>query len=142
MPLDSWALHLRQTEHRLKILLFFNWTRKSTLFPQPGTVASADRVRFLIILQTPTKNVQELAKEEGEESEAKLREAIEISRGAVLAIVASWRDPWRRLPRSTDIILWIRVRSRAVSAGGNQFGRSRLLFLITTCAKHTALEVA
>ena len=90
MPPESWALQLRQREWRLKILLFFNRTRKSTLFPQPGTVASADRVRFLIILQTPTKNVQELAKEEGEESEAKLREAIEISRGAVLAIVASW----------------------------------------------------
>ena len=142
MPSDSWALHLRQTEQRLKILLFFNWTRKSTLLPRPGTVASADHARFLIILQTPAKNVQELAKEEREKSEAKLREAIEILGGAVPAIVGSWRDPWRQLPRSTDIILWIRVHSRAVSAGGNQFGRSRLLFLITTCAKHTGLEAA
>ena len=142
MPLDSWALHLRQTEQRLKILLFFNWTRKSTLLPRPRTVASADRARFLIILQTPAKNVQELAKEEGEESEAKLREAIEISGGAVPAIVGSWRDPWRRLPRTTDIILWTRIRFRTVSAGGNQFGHSRLLFLITTCAKHTGLEAA
>ena len=32
-------------------------------------------------LQTLIKNVQELAKEEGEESEAKLREAIEILEG-------------------------------------------------------------
>ena len=32
-------------------------------------------------LQTLIKNVQELAKEEGEESEAKLREAIEILGG-------------------------------------------------------------
>ena len=32
-------------------------------------------------LQTPTENVQELAKEEGEESEAKLKEAIEILEG-------------------------------------------------------------
>ena len=32
----------------------------------------------------PTKNVQELAKEEGEESEVKLREAIKISEGARL----------------------------------------------------------
>ena len=47
------------------------------LFRSPGTVASTDRVRSLIILQTPTKNVQELAKEEGEESETKLRGAIE-----------------------------------------------------------------
>ena len=39
--------------------------------------------------------MQELAKEEGEESEAKLREAIEISEGAVSAIAGSWRDPWR-----------------------------------------------
>ena len=39
-----------------------------------------------------TKNVQELAKEEGEESEAKLRGAIEISDGAVSAIADSWRD--------------------------------------------------
>ena len=41
-------------------------------------------------LQTPTENVQELAKEEGEESEAKLRGAIEILEGAVSAIVGSW----------------------------------------------------
>ena len=95
MSPDLWVLHLRQTKQRLKILLFFNWTRKSTLLPQPGTVASVNRARFLIILQTPAKNVQELAREEGEESEAKLREAIEISGEAVLAIVGSWRDPWR-----------------------------------------------
>ena len=44
-------------------------------------------------LQTPTENVQELAKEEGEESEAKLRGVIEISKGAVSAIAGSWRDP-------------------------------------------------
>ena len=92
---ESWALQLRQREWRLKILLFFNRTRKSTLLLRLGTVASADRVRFLIILQTPIKNVQELAKEEGEESEAKLRGVIEISEGAVFAIVGSWRDPWR-----------------------------------------------
>ena len=92
---ESWALQLRQGEQRLRILLFFNRTRKSTFLLQPGTVASADRARFLIILQTPIKNVQELAKEEGEESEAKLMGAIEISEGAVSAIVGSWRDPWR-----------------------------------------------
>ena len=77
MPHESWALQLRQGKRRLKILLFFNRTRKSILFLRPGTVASADRARSLIILQTPTKNVQELAKEEGEENEAKLRGAIE-----------------------------------------------------------------
>ena len=44
--------------------------------------------------QTITKNVQELAKEEGEESEAKLREEIEILEGAISAIVGSWRDFW------------------------------------------------
>ena len=93
MPHGSWALQLRQRERRLKILLFFNWTRKSTLLLRLGTVASADRVMFLIILQTPIKNVQELAKEKGEESEAKLRGAIEISEGDVFAIVSSWRDP-------------------------------------------------
>ena len=95
MPPESWALQLRQRERRLRILLFFNWTRKSTLLLRPGTVASVDRAKFLIILQTPIKNVQELAKEEGEESEAKLRGVIEISEGAVFAIVGSWRDPWR-----------------------------------------------
>ena len=46
-------------------------------------------------LQTLTKNVQELAKEEGEESEAKLRGAIEILEGAISAIAGSWRDFWR-----------------------------------------------
>ena len=95
MSPESWALQLRQREQRLKILLFSNRTRKSTLLLRPGTVANANRARFLTILRTPIKNVQELAKEEGEESEAKLREAIEISEGAISAIVGSWRDPWR-----------------------------------------------
>ena len=95
MPPESWALQLRQREQRLKILLFFNRTRKSTLLLRPRAIASADRARFLIILQTPIKNVQELAKEEGEESEAKLRGAIKISEGAIPAIVGNWRDPWR-----------------------------------------------
>ena len=95
MPLESWALRLRQRERRLRILLFFNRTRKSILLLQPGTIASADRARFLIILKTSIKNVQELAKEEGEENEAKLRGAIEISEGVVSAIVGSWRDSWR-----------------------------------------------
>ena len=43
----------------------------------------------------PIKNMQELAKEEGKESEAKLRGAIEILEGAFSAIADSWRDPWR-----------------------------------------------
>ena len=66
--------------------MFFNQTRKSTLLLRPGTVASVDRARFLIILQMPIKSVQELAKEEGEENEAKLKGAIEISEGTILAI--------------------------------------------------------
>ena len=89
MPPESWALQLRQTEQRLKVLLFFNWTRKSTLLLRPGTVASTNHARFLIILQTPAKNVQDLAKKEGEESEAKLREVIEISEEAIPAVVGS-----------------------------------------------------
>ena len=93
MPPESWALQLKQRKRRLKILLFFNRTRKSTLLLRLGTVASADCVKSLIILQTLTKNVQELAKEEGEESEAKLRRAIKISEGAVSAIAGNWRDP-------------------------------------------------
>ena len=71
---------------RLKILLICNRTRKSSLLLRPRTVASADHSMFLIILQTLIKNVQELAKEEGEESEAKLRGAIKISEGAISAI--------------------------------------------------------
>ena len=89
MPPESCALQLKQREQRLKILLFFNRTRKSTLLLRLGTVASADCARFLIILQTPIKNVQELAKEEGEKSKVKLREAIEISEGAIPAIVGN-----------------------------------------------------
>ena len=77
---------------RLKILLLFNQKRKNTLLLRPGTVASADRVRFLIILQTPIKNVQELAKEEGEESEAKLRAAIVTLEGAIPAVAGKRRD--------------------------------------------------
>ena len=90
MPPESWALQLRQKEQRLRILLFFNWTRKSTLLLRPRIVASADHARFLIILQTSIKNVQELAKEEGQEIEAKLIGAIEISKGAILAITCRW----------------------------------------------------
>ena len=41
-------------------------------------------------LQALIKNVQKSAKKEGEESEAKLKEAIEISEGAIPAIVGSW----------------------------------------------------
>ena len=86
---ESWVLQQRQREQRLKILLFFNWTRKSTLLLRPRTVASADRARFLIILKISIRNVQGLAKEEGEESEAKLREVIEILEGATFATASS-----------------------------------------------------
>ena len=48
-------------------------------------------------LQTLIKNVQELAKEEGEESEAKLKEAIEILEGATFATTRSWGDFWRTI---------------------------------------------
>ena len=82
-------LQLRQRKWRLKIFLFFNRKRKSILLLRSETVASANHARSLIILQTPTKNVQELAKEKGEESEAKLRGAIEISEGAISAIADS-----------------------------------------------------
>ena len=40
--------------------------------------------------QTLIKSVQELAKEEGEKSETKLREAIEILEGVNSAIAGSW----------------------------------------------------
>ena len=89
---EFWALQLRQRKRRLKIFLFFNRTRNRTLLLRPGTVANADRARSLIILQMSTKNVQELAKEEGEESEVKLGGAIEISDRAISAIAGSWRD--------------------------------------------------
>ena len=88
-------MQLRQRKQRLKILLFFNRTRKSTLLLRPRTVANANHARFLIILQTPIKNVQELAKEEGEESEEKLRAAIVISEGAIPVVADRWRDTWR-----------------------------------------------
>ena len=84
MPPEPWVL-------QLKSLLFFNRTRKSTLLLRPITVASANRARFLIILQMPIMNVQEMAKEEGEESEAKLRAAIVTSEGAIPAIAGNRR---------------------------------------------------
>ena len=40
-------------------------------------------------LQAPIKNVQELVKEGKEENEAKLREAVEILKGAASAIAGS-----------------------------------------------------
>ena len=83
---------MRQRKQRPKIFLPFNRARKKTLLLRPGTVVGVDYVRPLMSLQTLIKNVQELAKEEREESEAKLREAIEILEGATFAIASSWRD--------------------------------------------------
>ena len=82
-------MQLRQRELGLKSLLFFNRTRKSILLLQPRTVASTNRTKFLIFLQTPIENAQELAKEEGEESEAKLRAAIVTSEGGILAVAGN-----------------------------------------------------
>ena len=76
----------------LKTLLFFNRTRKSTLLLRPRTVASANRTRLLIFLQTLIKNVQELAKEEGEESEVKSKAVIVTSEGVVPAVAGKRRD--------------------------------------------------
>ena len=43
------------------------------------------------------KNVQELAKEEGEESEAKLREAIKTLEGATFPTTSGWRGFWKTI---------------------------------------------
>ena len=88
---------LGQRKQRPKIFLPFNRARKKTLLLRPGTIAGVDYVRLLMSLQTLIKNVQELAKEKGEESEAKLREAIEILEGATFTTVSSWRDFWRTI---------------------------------------------
>ena len=95
MPPEPWALQLRKRELGLKSLLFFNLTRKSTLLLRPRTIASANRTRFLIFLQMPIVNAQELAKEKGEESEAKLRAAIVTSEGAIPAVAGKRQDTWR-----------------------------------------------
>ena len=84
-----WTSQLRQRKQRPKIFLPFNWARKKTLILQPGTVAGIDCIRLLMSLQTLIKNMQELAKKEGEESEAKLREAIEILEGATFATASN-----------------------------------------------------
>ena len=76
----------------LRCLLFFNRTRNSTLLLRPRTVASVNRTRFLIFLQMPIENAQELAKEEGEESEAKLRAVIVTSEGAIPAVAGKRWD--------------------------------------------------
>ena len=89
--------HLRQRKQRPKIFPPFNRARKKTLLLRPGTIAGVDYVRLLMSLQTLIKNVQELAKEEGEESEAKLREAIEILKGATFAITSGWQGFWRKI---------------------------------------------
>ena len=76
----------------LKSLLFFNRTKKSALLLRPRTVTSANRTRFLIFLQMPIENAQELAKEEREESEAKLRAAIVTSEEAIPAVAGKRWD--------------------------------------------------
>ena len=80
-----------------------------------------------------TKNVQKLAKEEGEESEAKLREATEILEGATFAVDETYGG---RFFKSTDISFWIIVRFNVASAGGNQFGRFCLLFFLIASTIH------
>ena len=76
----------------LRSLIFFNRKKKSTLLIRPRTVASTNRTMFLIFLQMPIENTQELAKEEGEENEAKLRAAIVTSEGAIPAIAGKRQD--------------------------------------------------
>ena len=63
--------------------------------------------------------MQELTKEEREESEAKLREQLRYQKEPSPPLYAAGETHGGRLPRSTDIILWIRVRFRAASVGGN-----------------------
>ena len=48
-----------------------------------------------MFLQMPIKNVQVLAKEEGEESETKLRAATVTSEGAIPAVAGKWQDTWK-----------------------------------------------
>ena len=48
-----------------------------------------------LYFQTPTKNVQELAKEEGEESETKMRAATVILEGAIPAVARKRQDTWK-----------------------------------------------
>ena len=95
MPPEPWALQLRQLELGLKSLLFFNRTRKSTLPLRPRTVTNANRTRFLKFLRMLIENAQELVKEEGEESEAKLWATIMTSGEAILAIAGKRRNTWR-----------------------------------------------
>ena len=89
MPPGSWTSQLGQRKQKPKIFPPFNRARKKTLLLRPGTVAGVDCVRPLISPQMLIKNVQELAKEEGEESEAKLRKAVEILEGATFATASS-----------------------------------------------------
>ena len=86
-----------QRKQKPKIFPPFNWARKNTFLLRPGSVASVDHVRPLMSPKMLIKNAQELAKEEGEESEAKLREAIEILEGATFATASSWQDFWRTI---------------------------------------------
>ena len=76
-------------EAEVKDLPILQPGRKRTLFLRSRTIAGADCVRSLISLQALIKNVQKLAKEEDKESEAKLREAIEILKGATSSIASS-----------------------------------------------------
>ena len=88
---------LGQRKQKSKIFPPFNRARKKTLLLRPGTIASVDCVRPSMSPQTLIKNVQELVKEEEEESEKKLREAIEILEGATFATVSNLLDFWRTI---------------------------------------------
>ena len=132
MPTESWALQLRQRKRRFKILLSFNWTRKSN-FLVLGSWLSSKRQSGMC---------KSWLKRKGKKVKRSWGEQLRYQREPSPPLQAAGETPGGRLFRSTDIIFWIRVRSKAASAGGNQFRRSRLFFLFTAYAKHTGLVAA
>ena len=93
-------------------------------------------------LQAPIKNMQELAKEGGEESEAKLGKQLRYYRGPPPPSQAIGETSGEQFFRSTDISFWIRVRSMVALAGENQFRRSCLFLFLIACAKHMSAIAA
>ena len=106
MSPKSWTSRLRQRKQRPKISLPFNRTRKKTLLLRPETIAGVDCVKLSVQQSLDlTLMAGHLAVRRKRGSSSPLQAADETSGG--------------RFFRSTDISLWIRVRFKEASAGGN-----------------------
>ena len=129
MPPRSWTSQLRWRKWRPKIFLPFNRIRKKTLFLQPGTIADVNCVRLSV---WQSSNLTLMAGYSTVRRKKRPPSPLQT---------ADKTSGWWFF-RSTNISLWIRVRFRTTSAGGNQFKRFCLFFFLIAGTIHTSSTAA